>query len=231
MAAADDQPAKRAVIGLREAMQVLMQRCPSLARTCYWAGTAAIAVEELGHRESMDLDLHTRRALMDVRPILDQIRAAFPGDFELVQAPDEFGSGFMGILALPSGGHIAIEVLSNYEDAPEEDLTPSATFPGLMRVSLLRYLTDKIQCVAERAEARDLYDISAVLRDRPALQAKARQLLADQDALLVGERLLAWTDAEIEEDLRTYPGVDTAEAKRARDLLLGWLHTDSGAVP
>lgn len=29
---------------------------------CYWAGTSATALEELGHRESFDLDFHTREA-------------------------------------------------------------------------------------------------------------------------------------------------------------------------
>ena len=72
----------------REAIQLLAERCPRLAKTCYWAGTAAIAIEELHHRKSFDLDFHTRKALYDVRPLLAEIRAAFPGAFEIVQSPN-----------------------------------------------------------------------------------------------------------------------------------------------
>lgn len=229
MSAAADRSPENFVARLREALQVLLEKCPILATTCYWAGTAAIAVEELGHRQSMDLDFYTRQALLDVRPIFRRLQAAFPQDFEVIHAPDEFGSGFLGLLTLPDGERIAVEVLSNYEDAPDEDLTPSATVANLMRVSLARYLADKIQCIAEMMEARDLYDVSTVLRAHPSWEEKARQLLANQDALLIGERLLAWTDAEIERDLQAYPGVDTGEAKRARDLLLGWLRASSGS--
>ena len=85
----------------RVALMLLAERCPRLAKMCYWAGTAAIAIEELHHRQSFDLDFHTRQALYDVRPILAEIQAAFPGDFEVIQAPDEFGSSFQGVLALP----------------------------------------------------------------------------------------------------------------------------------
>lgn len=231
MADADDRSPVSSVSQLRDALRLLLDRCPFLATTCYWAGTAAIAVEELGHRQSMDLDFHTRRALQDVRPILRRIRDAFPGNFEVIHAPDEFGSGFLGLLALPDGKHIAVEVLSNYEDAPDGDLTPSATVANLMRVSLARYLADKIQWIAERMEARDLFDVAAVLRAHPNLEERARQLLADQDVLLIGERLLAWTDSEIERDLGPYPGVDPEEAKKARDLLLLWLRASSGSAP
>ena len=48
------------------------------------------------------------------------------------------------------------------------------------RVSLERYLADKIQCVAERAEARDLVDLAAVFEQRPALKGLARRVLGDR---------------------------------------------------
>jgi len=46
----------------RAALSRLGERCPRLAKTCYWAETAAIAIEELHHRQSFDLDFHTRNA-------------------------------------------------------------------------------------------------------------------------------------------------------------------------
>lgn len=67
---------------------------------CYWAGTSAISLEELGHRESFDLDFHTRQALADTRPILAELEQAFPGRLELISAPDAFGSGFSALLEL-----------------------------------------------------------------------------------------------------------------------------------
>ena len=207
----------------RTALALLCRRCPRLVGLCYWAGTAAIAIEELHHRQSFDLDFHTRRALVNTTPILAELRAAFGDDFELIQAPDEFGSGFQGVLKLPDGERITLEVLSNYEDVPDVDLVDAATVKSLKRVTLERYLADKIQCVTERAEARDLVDIAAVLRSAPALRPRARTLLAQQDALLLVERLLAWTDAEIDRDLEAYEGVSTADAKETRDMLLGWL--------
>ena len=207
----------------RRALRLLVKRCPRLAKTCYWAGTASISAEELHHRQSFDLDFHTRKALQNTLPILAEIRAAFPNAFEVVQAPDEFGSGFQGVLTLPDGERITVEILSNYEDVPEQDLVDAQAASGLKRVTLSRYLADKIQCIAERAEARDLVDILAVLRHAPAMEEQARRMLAEQDAILVAERLLAWTDEGIAKDLEGYNDVSPADAHYARDLLLKWL--------
>mgnify|MGYP001589307961 CR=1 FL=1 len=121
----------------------------------------------------------------------------------------------------------ALEVLSNYEDVSTGDLTPARSLPGLKRVSLRRYLADKIQCVAERAEARDLVDIRAVLRKHPEMRAFAKRLLAQQDALLLAERLLAWTERDIRKDLKAYADVDPADAIQTRDLLLKWLKSSN----
>lgn len=211
---------------IKVALQLLAERCPRLVQRCYWAGTASISLEELGHRESFDLDLHTRRALEDVRPILAEIQQAFPGKFQVLQSPDEFGSGFRGVLALPGGESITVEAMSNYEEVQPEELVSSSTAPEMKRVSLARYLADKIQCVVERAEARDLLDIDAVLKQRRELVPTAKQIVAQQDALLLAERLLGWTDEAIEKDLRSYVGVSPADAQRARDQLLQWLKSE-----
>ena len=54
---------------------------------------------------------------------------------------------------------------------------------GMRRVSLERYLADKVQCLVERAEARDLVDVLAVIRHTYALRASLRRLVMAQDAL------------------------------------------------
>jgi hypothetical protein len=213
------------------ALRLLGARCRRLRRSCYWAGSAALAIEDLHHRLSFDLDFHTKKALENVRPILAEIQKAFPGAFEVLQAPDEFGSAFRGILTLPTGEPIAIEVLSNYDDVQDGDLTPSTTAPEFQRVSLSRYLADKLQCVAERAEARDLVDIHAVLRRHPEMETMARRMLAEQDALLIVERLLSWTDTSIEADLAAYEDVSSDDAKRCRDRLLDWLKATAREGP
>ncbi len=59
---------------VNEALRALAQRCPRLVRSCFWAGTSAVATEELGHRLSLDLDFHTFEALADVRPLLAEIQ-------------------------------------------------------------------------------------------------------------------------------------------------------------
>jgi hypothetical protein len=70
---------------LREAVRAIASRCPRLIAECYWAGTSAIALEELGHRESFDLDFHSRHAFVDTRPFLGTDNAirddllAYPG--------------------------------------------------------------------------------------------------------------------------------------------------------
>lgn len=205
------------------ALRLLSEHCPRLTKLCYWAGSAALAIEELHHRLSFDLDFHTRDALLDVRPILAEIRHAFPGAFEIVQSPDEFGSGFCGILTLPSGEQITVEVLSNYDDVPDTDLVPSKTIPAFRRISVQRYLADKIQCVAERAEARDLVDILTVLTQHPEMEKNARLCLQEQDALLLTERLLNWNDKRIAEDLAAYVDVSQDDARKCRDMLLSWI--------
>lgn len=212
---------------LAEALRILVDRCPRLVRTCYWAGTSAIATEELGHRVSFDLDFHSRMALADVRPLLAEVQAAFPGQVEVTQAPDEFGSGFQVELGLPGGERVTLEVLSNFEDVPPSDLVPASTVPGVSRVSLERYLADKIQCIAERAEARDLIDLDAVLRARPSLVGLARRVLAEQDALLLTERLRKWTVQSLATDLAAYSDVQPERAVQVRDQLLSWLREDS----
>jgi hypothetical protein len=158
-----------------------------------------------------------------VRPILAEIQAAFPGAFEVVQAPDEFGSGFQGVLTLPDGERITIEVLSNYEDVPDRDLVAASTVTAVKRVSLARYLADKIQCLVERVEAKDLVDIMAILQQRPGMEKEARRLLVEQDAVLLVERLLAWTDQAIRDDLAAYDDVAPEVALASRDLLLQWV--------
>lgn len=210
---------------IREAVNLLAQKCPRLVASCYWAGTGAISVEELGHRQSFDLDFHTRKALQDVRPLQAEMAKAFPGGFELIHASDEYGSGFKGLLSLPSGEKITVEVLSNYEDVSDTDLVASQVGHLLKRVSLLRYLADKVQCIVERSEARDLVDIAAVLHRHPELEEHIRRLLAEQDELMVVERLLGWTDASIVADLTAYTDVDPSQARDMRDQLLTWIRS------
>lgn len=162
---------------------------------------------------------------MDVRPILAELRLAFPRQFKVLKMPDEFGSDFRGTLRLADGDTIIIEVLSNYEDIPDSDLVPSKKVSGMRRVSLERYLTDKVQCIAERTEARDLVDIAAVLHRHPRLENHARRLLRSHDPLMLAERLLSWKDADLRKDLKAYKDVKPADAIKTRDLLLKWLGT------
>jgi hypothetical protein len=211
---------------LTDGLRLLVERCPRLARACYWAGTSSISIEELEHRESFDIDLHTRRALVDVRPLLTEIRRAFPDSFEVVQDAGG-GMGFSGVLTLPGGARVTVEVLSNHEDVPSRDLAPSTIVPEIKRVTLARYLADKVQCVTERNEARDLVDIRAVLARRPDLERRARLAVEAQDALLMAERLTAWTDLAIENDLRAYPDARPEDARWARDRILSWLRPGS----
>ena len=206
-----------------KALELIAKECPRVARFCYWAGTSAISVEELGHRSSYDIDFHTREALHDVRPILAEIRNNLSDRFEILQSPDEFGSGFRGVLRLPDGDRMMIEVLSNFEDVPDYDLTDSTTMPSIKRITLSKYLENKIQCVAERIEARDLADIHAVLDKFPEMGDAAFGHLLKQDALLIAERLLSWTDESVEDDLSAYPDVNPDHAVSIRDLFLRWL--------
>lgn len=220
--------AESAADTLRRAVRAIAARCPRLIARCYWAGTSAISLEELGHRNSFDLDFHTREPLVDVRPLLAELERGWPGKLEVATPPDAFGSGFTAILELARGVKVPIEVFAGFEAVPERDLVASATEPRMSRVSLARYLADKIQCVVERVEARDLVDIAATVGARPALEPSLRRLVAGQDPLLLAERLLGWTDESIRDDLRGYPDVDPSEAIGTRDRLLALLPEDAG---
>ncbi len=99
------------------------------------------------------------------------------------------------------------------------------TAPGLRRVALHRYLSDKVQCIVERIEARDLADIQAVVRSRSPLKEVLRRAVGAQDALLLAERLLGWTDAAIRDDLRAYRDVEPADAIAVRDELLSLIRS------
>ena len=217
-------PKKQSAI-LAEALRLIAERCPRLREACYWAGASAISIEETHHRQSFDLDFHTSKALVDVRPLLTEIQQAFPDRFEVLTVPDEYGSGFKGVLALSIEEKVTIEVLSNYLDVPASELVESKLVPGMKRINLPRFLADKIQCIAERSEARDLVDFLAILRHDPGLTGPAREILANQDALILSERLLMWTDGAIRDDLAVYKDVNPEEAMEARDLLLSCFKT------
>lgn len=212
---------------LRQAVEHIAQTCPRLVKSCYWAGTSAIALEELGHRESFDLDFHTQEPLVDTRPFLAELERAFPGRVELVRAPDSFGSGFTGLIELSSGVKVTLQVFAGFESVPDEDLVRATTASQLRRVALHRYLADKVQCVLERLEARDLVDIAAVLKQRPRLERALRAAVAAQDALLLAERLLAWTDASIRDDLRAHLDVDPEAAIAMRQRLLELVRSEA----
>jgi hypothetical protein len=209
---------------LRTAVRQIADRCPRIVAQCYWAGTSAIALEETGHRESFDLDFHSQHALADTRPLLAELQRAFPRRVEVVQAPDALGSGFSAVVELEAGAKLTVQVFAAFDDVPDEDIVRSSIAPGLRRVALHRYLADKVQCIVERIEARDLVDISAVVRKRP-LGRVLRRAVAAQDSLLMAERLLGWTDGAIRDDLRAYRDVDPAVAVAMRDELLALLRT------
>ena len=168
----------------------------------------SIAAEELHHRRSFDLDFHTRRAMADTRPILADRTSSGPG-FE----------GFWR----STGARITIEVLSNFQDTAPSELVAATLVPAFRRITLRRYVEDKVQCLVERAEARDLVDLHATLTLRPEFEGFIRKVVADQDALLLSERLLSWDDDGIRRDLASYEDVDPLDASAMRDLLLSWL--------
>jgi hypothetical protein len=222
------EPIDRASV-LKEVLKALAENCVRLRETCYWAGASAISLEELHHRGSFDLDFHTQKALADVRPILADIQRAFPSRFEIISATDEFGSGFRGVLCLPGLEGVTVEVLSNFEDVPSGQLVQSTIAPKMRRITTQRFLADKLQCITERSEARDLIDVAALLRRQPQLTGEARRIVKSMDALILAERLTAWNEASIREDLAPYPDVDAGDAVYARDLLLGWLREERQA--
>lgn len=208
---------------LTEALREIVASCPRLRESCYWAGTSAIALEELKHRDSFDLDLHTIHALEDVRPLLAELEQAFADRLTVLEPPSPYGSGFQGALRLEDGRDLALQVMGNFEEVPPDHLVESALVPGLRRVGLAKYLRDKLTCLVERAEARDLVDVLAVLQHRPSMEGVARRFLPSLDEVLLAERLLSWTDDRVSTDLGAYPEVDPRDALRARDLLLEWL--------
>ena len=198
-----------------------------MQHNCYWAGASAISLEETHHRQSFDLDFHTRKALFDVRPLLTELQMAFPRRFEILTSPDEIGSGFKGVLVLSEREKVTIEVLSNYQDVPAGELVDSRLASGMKRISLRRFLADKIQCLAERSEARDLVDFLAVLRHDSGLTGFAKEIVASQDVLILSERLLSWSDQAIHDDLAIYEDIDCRDAVEARDLILAWIKADT----
>jgi hypothetical protein len=208
---------------LTEALHLIAERCPRMAKACYWAGASAISMEETHHRESFDLEFHTRKALFDVRPLLVELNMAFPGRFEVITNPDEVGSGFKGVLVLSGQKQVTIEVLSNYQDVEGDDLVESRLVPGMKRISLTRFLADKVQCILERSEARVLVDFLAAIRHDPGITELARELIAGQDALILSERLLLWTESALRSDLEIYEDVDPEQAVEARNLILSWI--------
>jgi hypothetical protein len=111
------------------------------------------------------------------------------------------GSGFTGLVELPGGAKLTVQVFAGFEE---------------------------VQCVLERIEASDLVDIAAVLERVPRMNRVVRRAVAAQDALLLVERLLGWTDESIREDLRAYHDVEPADAIAMRDELLALVRSEGG---
>lgn len=208
---------------LTSVLKEIVSGCPGLRQKCYWAGTSAIALEELRHRDSFDLDLHTIHALEDVRPLLAELEGAYSTRLLVLEPPSQYGSGFQAALEVPEGRQLTVQVMANFEEVPLDQLVESVLVPGIRRVTLAKYLRDKLTCLVERAEARDLIDVMFTVEHSPALKNLARRALATLDEVILAERLLNWTDQLLEADLRVYPEVDPQRARQARDMLLSWL--------
>lgn len=208
---------------IQGALRDIVSKCPRIRSQCYWAGTSAIAIEELKHRDSFDLDLHTKEALADVAPLLAELQIAFRSRLSVIEPPSPYGSGFQGSLRLENGDELTLQVMANFEDVPANQLVPSRLVPGIQRVSLAKYLRDKLTCLVERHEARDLIDVKFAIEHSDSLKNLARRSLNSLDEVLLAERLLGWTDQGIASDLKAYPDSDPSHAVQARDLLLSWL--------
>lgn len=208
---------------LATTLREIVSACPSVRTSCYWAGTSAIALEELRHRDSFDIDLHTIHPLEDLRPLLAELDAAFSPRLLVAEPPGPYRSGFQGVIQVAGDKDLTLQVMANYEEVPLEHLVESTLVPGFRRIGLAKYLRDKLTCLVERAEARDLVDVMYTIEHRPSLEGLAQRALATLDELLLAERLLSWTDQLLEADLKAYPGVDPGRARQARDVLLSWL--------
>ena len=124
---------------------------------------------------------------------------------------------------MPSGEELALEVLSNFEDVPASQLTKSKLAPDIRRISLPKYLHDKVQYLVERNEAQDLADIGAILKKFPAMQNQTQIFVLKQDTLLLTERLLNWQEEDLRTELAIY-GPDLLEqALDAKIPLLSWI--------
>lgn len=135
--------------------------------------------------------------------------------------------GWNLLLRLAAGTGPSLQVFAGFERVPDADLVPSAIAPPLRRTALQRYVADRVQCVVERVEARDLADIAAVVRARPDLRRSLRRAVAAQDALLLTERLLQWTDSAIRADLRAYRDIEPVGAIAMRDWLLDTVRVEA----
>lgn len=147
----------------------------------------------------------------------------------MISPPDSFGSGFSSLLELDEGIKVTVQVFAGFESVPDQDLTRSKIAPAMLRVALHRDLADKVQCVVERREARDLVDIEAVARLRPNLRFALLRAVEARDALLLAERLLGWTDDAIRDDLKAYVDVDPQRAIAMRNELLVLVRSQNGA--
>lgn len=134
---------------LAATLREIVSDCPSVKTSCYWAGTSAIALEELKHRDSFDIDLHTIRALEDLRPLLAEMETTFTTRLSLAEPPGPYRSGFQGIIQVSDGKELTLQVMANYEEVPLDQLVDSTLVPGLRRVGLAKYLRDKLTCLVE----------------------------------------------------------------------------------
>lgn len=156
---------------MQQALSEIAEAIPKSHEKLYLGGTAPVSIRHLRHAISLDLDFHTNQALAPTSLEARSLKKHFKGRLEWFEADHEFGI-FRGAIDSgeidQNGGKILIEIdlFSHFEDTPNELLEDGGTWSKFKTTSLHAYLKNKVTCLEERAEAKDLYHLYCLWKER-----------------------------------------------------------------
>jgi hypothetical protein len=186
--------AERPVVSARQRRALAaLSGLPDVQRDLYLAGGVAVAMH-LGHRTSLDLDLFSRSASLD----LDRVRTAILGASRRVEVVSRTD------VAL----HLRFEGTDldvvRYPYAPL--VAPRRRSGGLYVASLRDLAAMKLAAIATRGIRRDFWDLHAILTSS---RVSLRQALADY------ERKFGVTQSDVYHVLRALAWFEDAERDMA----------------
>jgi len=148
---------------IQQSVTEVVTAAPELAKTCYLSGTMPVTVIDQPFAMSIDMDWRTKKTHQSPSGIVKTLADTLGDRFEVEEADREFGIYRAIIRPAKKGGVLmSLDLFSSFE--PAKTLR---TFPvtGVSAESFADYLANKVACLTERMEVKDLFHLCALTKN------------------------------------------------------------------